>query len=304
MAWQRGKRDLTSLRVGAAVLIGLTVLIFGTLWGQDLLRGRGTYGLTVLFESGFGLKAGDPVLVAGVKKGQVTGISLTETNQVAVEMRIDEDVRFTTADDFIIESEGIIGARYINVISGMDGQILAENDTTVGINAAGLNDIFRSVHGLMEEIGELSSDLRGVINDQDLRAQLKQTYENFDQTIELLNQAMVDNQDLIRDSLERLGTVVDNVNNALLANTDDLEAALQSLKSAGDEFTKVAGSVDSLAGRLMSVTGRLGQGEGTLWKLAESDSLYYQLSGAITRLDSLLTDIKNNPRRYLTIRIF
>lgn len=304
MAWQRGKRDLTSLRVGAAVLIGLTVLIFGTLWGQDLLRGRGTYGLTVLFESGFGLKAGDPVLVAGVKKGQVTGISLTEANQVAVEMRIDEDVRFTTADDFLIESEGIIGARYINVISGRGGRMLAEHDTARGINAAGLNDIFRSVHSLMQEIGDLSSDLRGVLNDQDLRVQLKQTYENFNKTIDLLNQAMVDNQDLIKDGLERLGTVVDNVNSALLANTDDLEAALQSLRTAGDEFTQVAGTVDSLAVELLTVTGRLGEGEGTLWKLAESDSLYYQLSGAVTRLDSLITDIKNNPKRYLTIRIF
>ncbi|MFO7768795.1 MAG: MlaD family protein [bacterium] len=304
MAWQRGKRDLTSLRVGAAVLIGLTVLIFGTLWGQDLLRSRGTYSLTVLFESGFGLKAGDPVLVAGVKKGQVTGITLTGDNRVAVEMRIDEDVRFSREDQFMIESEGIIGSRYINVISGGEGQVLAENDTTTGVNAAGLNDIFRSVHSLMEEIGDLSSDMRSVINDEDLKSQLKETYDNFNRTIDLLNQAMVDNQDLIKDSLDRLGSVVDNVNRALVANSDDLEAALKSLKTAGDEFTQVAGTVDSLAFELLTVTGRVGEGEGTLWKLAESDSIYHQLSGTITRLDSLITDIKNNPKRYLTIRIF
>ncbi len=304
MAWQRGQRELTNLKVGSAVLFGLLILIFGSLWGQDLLRTGRTHRITVVFESGFGLSTGDPVLVAGVKKGQVSGIALTPDNRVAVEMRIDNDVQLFTSSLFTIESEGLIGARFINVTSNPGGTVLAPTDTLFGGNAASLNDIFRNIQRLATRVEELIGTVQSVISDEDMRQKISQTYDNFNQTINLLNQVVVDNQDMVRESIENLGSVVVNVNKALVDNTDDLEGALQSIKSAGDQFSVATTTVDSLSGALRDLVVRFVSGQGTIWRLTESDSLYVQMITTFARLDSLILDFKNNPKKYIRLSIF
>jgi phospholipid/cholesterol/gamma-HCH transport system substrate-binding protein len=304
MSGKQAKRDLTNLRVGAAVLVGIILIVFGSLWGQDMLRRTGTLTFSVEFDSGFGLNRGDPVLIAGVKKGQVTRIQLTPQNRVWVDLRLDDDVQLDTASMFTIESEGLIGVRYINVISGGVGRPVAEGDTLQGINAAGLNDVFRSVQIIMAQIGELAGTMQTLLTDQDVRVQLAGMADNFNRTVGLLNQVMIDNQDLVSESLQNLSDVVETINAAVLQNMDDLEAALKSIRLAGDHFVLAADSVDSLSTVLTGLTARVGRGEGTLWKMAESDSLYVQLLSTVGRLDSLLVDIRKNPQRFFLIRIF
>jgi len=304
MSWQRGQRELTSLKVGSAVILGLAILIFGLLWGQDLLRAGRMDRITVFFEDGFGLNTGDPVLVAGVKKGQVAEISLTADNLVAVQMMIEDDVPIYTSSLFTIESEGIIGSRYINITANPGGTVLAEGDSLHGLNAASLNDIFRNVQRLVIKVEDLTGSIQDIVTDEEVRAQVRETFNNFGRTIELLNQVMIDNREQVGASIENLSSVVDNVNRALIQNMDDLELALQSVSMAGSEFARVATSIDTLSGSVSGVVNRFRAGEGTIWRLAESDTLYHNLFTTVARLDSLIADIRNNPKKYFTIRIF
>ncbi len=304
MSWQRGQRELTALKVGSAVILGAAILIFGLLWGQDLLRAGRMNHITILFDDGFGLNTGDPVLVAGVKKGQVVEISLTPGNLVAVRMMIEEDVPIFTSSLFTIESEGIIGSRYINVTANPGGTILAEGDTLHGLNAASLNDIFRNVQRLIIRVEDLTGAVQDIVTDEEVRRRVRETFDNFGQTISLLNQVMIDNQDQVSRSIESLGSVVNNINQALIQNMDDLENALQSITLAGEEFSRVAVSIDTLSHSVSGVVSRFRAGEGTIWRLAESDTLYRNLFTTVARLDSLIADIRNNPKKYFTIRIF
>lgn len=304
MSWQRGKRDLTSLKVGSAVLLGGAILIFGLLWGQDLLQAGRMDKIIVVFDSGFGLSTGDPVLIAGVKKGQVSRIALTPENQVAVDMMIEDDIQIFTSSVFTIESEGLIGSRFINVTHRPGGTRLAPGDTLTGLNAASLNDVFRNVQVLMVKVEELTSSIQAIITDPEVRRRIAETFANFDQTVQLLNRAMVENQDLISRSLEDLGSVVANVNTAILENMDDFEGALQSVKGATDQITTVASTVDSLSSALTSLIVRFGAGQGTFWRMAESDTLYVNMSKTLARIDSLIADITANPRKYFKFSIF
>jgi phospholipid/cholesterol/gamma-HCH transport system substrate-binding protein len=46
------------------------------------------------------------------------------------------------------------------------------------------------------------------------------------------------------------------------------------------------------------------RGEGTLGRLSRDEALYDNLAAAVISLDSLLVDIRLNPKRYVTIEIF
>lgn len=304
MSWQQGKRDLTSLKVGSAVIIGIVILVLGLLWGQDMLRAGQMNKITVIFESGFGLSSGDPVLIAGVKKGQVSRIALTSDNRVAVEMIIENDIQLYTSSIFTIESEGLIGSRFINVTANPGGTALAPGDSLYGLNASSLNDIFRNVQKLMVRVDDLTASMQAVITDSTVRARIGETFDNLSLTIDLVNQMMVENQGLIRTSLENLGSVVTNINTAITENTDDFEAALISVTNATDGITGVATTIDSLSGALRVMVERISAGEGTLWRMAESDFLYNQIVLTVAHLDSFLIDIMANPKKYIRFSIF
>lgn len=304
MSWQQGKRDLTSLKVGSAVIIGIVILVLGLLWGQDMLRAGQMNKITVIFESGFGLSSGDPVLIAGVKKGQVSRIALTSDNRVAVEMIIENDIQLYTSSIFTIESEGLIGSRFINVTANPGGTALAPGDSLYGLNASSLNDIFRNVQKLMVRVDDLTASMQAVITDSTVRARIGETFDNLSLTIDLVNQMMVENQGLIRTSLENLGSVVTNINTAITENTDDFEAALISVTNATDGITGVATTIDSLSMALRVMVERISAGEGTLWRMAESDFLYNQIVLTVAHLDSFLIDIMANPKKYIRFSIF
>jgi len=304
MSWQQGKRDLTSLKVGSAVIIGIVILVLGLLWGQDMLRAGQMNKITVIFESGFGLSSGDPVLIAGVKKGQVSRIALTSDNRVAVEMIIENDIQLYTSSIFTIESEGLIGSRFINVTANPGGTALAPGDSLYGLNASSLNDIFRNVQKLMVRVDDLTASMQAVITDSTVRARIGETFNDLSLTIGLVNQMMVENQGLIRTSLENLGSVVTNINTAITENVDDFESALISVTNATAGITGVATTIDSLSGALRFMVERISAGEGTLWRMAESDSLYNQIVLTVAHLDSFLIDIMANPKKYIRFSIF
>jgi phospholipid/cholesterol/gamma-HCH transport system substrate-binding protein len=48
----------------------------------------------------------------------------------------------------------------------------------------------------------------------------------------------------------------------------------------------------------------LESGEGTLGKALKDDSLYNQLVSATVNLDSLITDFKKHPKKYVKLSIF
>jgi phospholipid/cholesterol/gamma-HCH transport system substrate-binding protein len=88
--------------------------------------------------------------------------------------------------------------------------------------------------------------------------------------------------------------------------------------TTGPELGRALTRVDSLTVRLdattltlgrasnslESVLGRLERGEGTLGRLSRDDSLYNNMNRAAANVNRLAEDIRENPRRYLSVRVF
>jgi phospholipid/cholesterol/gamma-HCH transport system substrate-binding protein len=49
---------------------------------------------------------------------------------------------------------------------------------------------------------------------------------------------------------------------------------------------------------------QVNEGQGTLGKLTKNDSLYRNLNEAAADLDSLLIDVRENPKRYINFSVF
>jgi phospholipid/cholesterol/gamma-HCH transport system substrate-binding protein len=71
--------------------------------------------------------------------------------------------------------------------------------------------------------------------------------------------------------------------------------------------TNLAALTHQLAGAtqsLNSLLGKMDKGQGTLGKIASDTTLYVDLHNTLTSLSALLTDLKERPGRYLTVKVF
>jgi phospholipid/cholesterol/gamma-HCH transport system substrate-binding protein len=56
-------------------------------------------------------------------------------------------------------------------------------------------------------------------------------------------------------------------------------------------------------GRLGEITARVDRGEGTVGQMLRDDALYENMNQAVAELRSLLADVREDPRRFLNVRV-
>jgi phospholipid/cholesterol/gamma-HCH transport system substrate-binding protein len=116
--------------VGLFVLAGLGAIAYlslsvgGLSWhGRD-----GRLKLYAVFDQTGGLKERAPVVIAGVKVGQVTTVALDENTRARVELDLDQSLRLPVDTSASIMTAGILGDRYVSLQVGGEEDFLRPGD--------------------------------------------------------------------------------------------------------------------------------------------------------------------------------
>jgi phospholipid/cholesterol/gamma-HCH transport system substrate-binding protein len=127
-------RTTRTLEIGTGlfVLLGFAALFFLTtqLPGSGLKLGgaKQGYHVTAEFDNVGDLKAGSPVSMAGVRIGEVEGISFDpQTYKAVARMRIDPTFNQIPDDsDASIQTQGLLGGKYVGIGAGGSDSYLKE----------------------------------------------------------------------------------------------------------------------------------------------------------------------------------
>jgi phospholipid/cholesterol/gamma-HCH transport system substrate-binding protein len=113
--------------VGIVVASALAALLVLTALGNrpDLDAGNGAFHLTAGFSRIDGIGTGSAVRLAGVTVGTVDQVTLEPSFRANVRMRIDRPVQLPTDTAAVIETEGIFGAKYIELRPGGAEEMLS-----------------------------------------------------------------------------------------------------------------------------------------------------------------------------------
>lgn len=122
----------TELSVGAFILMGFAcamILAFASTNSGSRLGGD-TYRVTARFTNTGELKLGAPVKIAGVKVGEIEGVSLDpQTFDAIVALRLSRGIGELSADTSAsIYTSGLLGERYIGLSPGGDPEPLKDGD--------------------------------------------------------------------------------------------------------------------------------------------------------------------------------
>ena len=121
------------ISVGAFLLAGALALVFLAVQvsGINLDASAGTYTLNARFDEIAGLNVRSKVTMSGVTIGRVVGIDVdSEFGEAIVTMAIDSNIDNLSVDAGArIQTEGILGGRYISIVPGAEDEYLADGDT-------------------------------------------------------------------------------------------------------------------------------------------------------------------------------
>jgi phospholipid/cholesterol/gamma-HCH transport system substrate-binding protein len=115
--------------VGAFLLAGIAAIaVLSISVGGATYRGPGGLELAVTFDQIGGLKGRAPVVISGVKVGQVASIALDGDLRAHVVLDVDRDLKLPADTSATILTAGLLGDQYIELTPGGEDKFLASGD--------------------------------------------------------------------------------------------------------------------------------------------------------------------------------
>ncbi|MHB8691570.1 MAG: MlaD family protein [Solirubrobacteraceae bacterium] len=154
---------------GVAVTVALLAIMY---LGASLYNGVPTthYGTAYASVPVLGdLLTHDAVRIAGVRVGQVEAIGLGRDQQPRVQLQLNPGTRLPVGTRVVVRANGLLGARYVQLIPGSSTRLLPDGTTihggaasfTSGLPEAIATFDLRTRHGLTRSIDGLSTGLAG-----------------------------------------------------------------------------------------------------------------------------------------------
>ena len=337
LAWSELKIGV--LAISALVIAAVTIFLLTGDRGFPWQR----YGLKTRFPNVAGLKAGSPVRVAGVEVGTVTLVDFAgDQVEVTFEVNEVVRSRITSASSATLGSISLLGESAVDITSaGVGTPIpewgyvpagpvpaqLAEITSQAGVGIQELTTLLQDVRqgrgtvgrlmtddrlymelqrfatsasGLTEGLREGRGSLGRLLNDSTTAKALEASLANIEALTRRINEG--------QGSLGRL-TADDTFARTLTATTSNLETLTARLNRGEGTLGKFV-TDDAVFNRLSSVSDRLDQllaglndGGGTAGQLLKDERLYENMNVAVSEFRALLSDIREDPRQYLNVKV-
>ena len=293
-------------RVGLLAIVSLVILYvgFNFLKGLDVFSTENEY--TVVFEDVQGLQNSNAVTYKGVTVGRVMAMETDQQNdRINVILSVKKSIELTDQTVASLSDDGLIGGKLIK-LNILPGNPIEEGSELKGGLELGLADAaIQKITPALNDVDSLVVNLTKVI-------------KQFDQTGYALNALMASANKttngvngIVASNAASLAQITSNAA-ILTANLNTLTSSLDSqmapiLKRTGEftenlsglELEKTVGSLNTSIAGLQSILSDVNEGKGTLGKLTSDDSLYVNLDNTAASLDALLSDMKDNPKRYV-----
>ena len=286
-----------------SVIIAALVLFFGIefLKGINLFRPANYY--YAYYSNVDGLAVASPVQVNGYKVGQVREIiyDYADPGKIKVMLAMDKKLSIP-ADSYAEMGQTMLSGAYINLKIGKSAKKMAVGEeipsgTSNGMMESISNEIMPAISQIMPKIDSLLSNLNTLVADPALLQSIQRldgiTANVLGVTEGLSNTMSRDVPLVVRDA-RSITHQIDSVSANLLA----LSKTLKQLPIA----TTMA-NVNDITANLSNFATKLNSSTSTLGRLTNDDELYHRLNQVSADIDSLIVDIKRNPKRYISIKL-
>lgn len=288
----------------AILAIALFIFGYNFLKGKNLLEDSRTF--YAVYDQVEGLSPSSAVTINGLQVGTVTNIKITDDAKLVVIMNLKNDFPFSKSSVAKIYGGNLIGGKSVAIEPKFEDKVLAKTgDTLQSEIEVGLLELVNNqlsplqakVENVVSSVDTLVRSVNYVM-DTDTKNSIKNSINDFNKTVKLLNSTAKNVDILLGENLEDIQLTIRNA----AETSEQLKRFSDTLSQV--EVKKMVDNVNSTLASIESITQKVDQGDGTLGKLMNDDELYVNLEKASKQLEELLQDLKLNPKRYMHFSVF
>ena len=299
------------LKYAREIKVGVlaTVCIFLLFFGFNYLKGVNIFSSIHSFHGVYtnihGLELQAPVYIRGYKVGQVDNIDydFTRDSSFTVDISIKRNINLPEGTRMALVSDGIMGGMAIELIlpatevaSKEDIAYLPTGATIPTTVVPGLLD------GLQETVIQpLSNTLASL---DTILGQLETQLDNnhIESILANADLAVADLQTSSQQLKQVMSHQVPSVVTKLDTTMSDLQQVVTDVKAANIKAT--VARVDTALDNVNYLIADFRSPNGTVGMLLNDKGLYNHIDSAVVSVDSLLVDLKANPKRYVHFSLF
>lgn len=293
--------------IGLTVLIALAILFFGIdyLKGINLFKPANFYYAN--YDNVAGLEVAAPVSIDGYKVGQVREIEFNyeHPGKIKVLLALDPKLRLPKGTQARIEQSLLSGA-YITLQLGSDGTSMIPVGGEITPSSApdmmaAINDqIMPQVNSILPRVDTLLISLNALASHPALFTSIGRmdgiTRNLYTSTVSLNNTL---------GTLNRSTPAILNTVGSVAYNLDTITGDLAVFSSQMKELPidQSLQNINQLTANLIAFSEQLNNQKSSLGLLMNDPELYNRVCRVAADVDSLIVDIKRNPKRYISIKL-
>ncbi|UCD62510.1 MAG: MCE family protein [Candidatus Zixiibacteriota bacterium] len=294
-------RDI-EFRVGIIIIIGIVILGASLYWLRDYRLERNAQVIRVRFDDVGTLEVGDKVTVSGVRKGKVSGLTLTERG-VIVEILLSRDVVLKRDAEITIRNLGLMGERFIAIGPGIDTVLFDTTVVTEGAYDTGLPEVMGLMGEMIVELRNLVRSLKKTVGSDSSLEKFNNTVANLESVSASLAGYMARNEDRLDQTSENFFKASRELNRMLSQNSEGVDSSIQRFNRVTVRLEDFVARLDTLSTSFRQFADNLNNPDGTLQLLTEDRRLYDDLRRTADNIDDLIQDIRENPRKYINLKV-
>lgn len=288
--------------IGLCVVIALAALFAGInfLKGVNVFKASNYY--YGVYSNVAGLQVSAPITLNGYKVGQVRAMEYQYDNpgHVKVELSMDRSLKLPVGTKAVIELD-LLGTASV-VLKMADSQdfykvgTVLPSETAAGLMDNVSNNLMPSVSAVFPKVDSLLTSLNKLVSDPALSqsvARLDAITQNLEMTMRQIN-ATTKTLPQVAENVNGITQNLNTVSSALVDVSEDLKAA---------PVDSMIQNLNVLSSNLRQLSGQLNDPNSSLGLITHDRVLYDNLNNCAASLDSLLIDVKKNPKRYISIKL-
>ena len=311
----------TETKIGIVGVLTIAILV----WGINFLKGKNLFSKYNTYYAKYtdinGLLPTSYVFINGMKVGKVTNITYMDSQMknFLVSFDIPANIKIPSNSIAEVYNSDILGSKAMRIIIGNSPTELSGNDTLLSQSESSMfSEIGKMLTPYTDKVENIISNLDSVvisvneILDKNSQQEIKTNKKKKKKLSANLASLSSNLDNITSQEKEKIHLIVENVeklSKTFKENDDKLASIIDNIANISDtlahsNISSTMNDINNSLSSLSSTLNKINVGKGNLGLLVNDDNLYKNLERSTQNLDSLINDIKTNPKRYLNISIF
>ena len=302
-------------KVGILAAFSIALLIIG----YNFLKGNAIFSNETVLYAKYsrvdGLGVSKPVLINGFQIGRVDKLQLQPDGSIVATLNIDGQYEIPSNSIARLESTDLLGSKAIIMVLG-NANVFAKDGDTLNANVEknimeAVQPVQKKAELIIDKMDSILTSVNTILN-PDFQNNVNKSFNSIAATLGSLESTSKKIDGLVGTEGSRISAIlanVESISNNLKNNNVKINSILNNLETVSDQvaaanFKQTIDNANKAVSDLQGVVSKVNNGNGTLGLLVNDRQMYDNLNNASKNLDSLVIDLKENPKRYVHFSVF